>query len=80
MQPSAGGPPYLPTVASLGGMPTVELDDPICGVLLLFFIAAAATNMTILQINLRRDHKFFFSGLVFGFCVSTFFLVQYCTR
>jgi hypothetical protein len=67
----SSGPPYPPSAALLGGTPTVAVDDPISGVLLLFFVAAAATNMTIFQINRRRDHKFLFSGLVFGFCVSS---------
>ncbi|PKS05888.1 hypothetical protein jhhlp_007719 [Lomentospora prolificans] len=64
------GPPYLPPVAILGGQPTPSIDDPICGVLLVFFIAAAVFNMTVLQINLRRDHKFILSGLTFGFCMA----------
>lgn len=38
--------------------------------LLLFFIAGAATNMTILQVNLRRNHKFIISGMTFGFCMA----------
>ncbi|CAK7211360.1 hypothetical protein SEUCBS140593_001151 [Sporothrix eucalyptigena] len=64
------GPPYLPTTAGLGGTPTPKVDDPISAVLLLFFIAGAATNMTILQINRRRGHKFIISGMVFGFCMA----------
>ncbi|CAK7266180.1 hypothetical protein SEPCBS57363_001961 [Sporothrix epigloea] len=64
------GPPYPPTTAGLGGIPTPKLDDPICAVLLLFFVAGAATNMTILQVNRRRGHKFVISGMVFGFCMA----------
>jgi MFS family permease len=30
----------------------------------------AATHMAIFQINRRRDHKFFFSALLFGFCMA----------
>lgn len=67
-QPS--GPPYLPTVPQLGGVPTVDLDVPISAVLLALFVAGAATHMTILQINLRRKHKFLFSGVLFGFCMA----------
>lgn len=38
--------------------------------LLVLFVACAATHMTIFQINKKRDHKFLFSGLMFGFCMS----------
>ncbi|OAA68392.1 hypothetical protein SPI_00587 [Niveomyces insectorum RCEF 264] len=68
--PTAAGPPYLPTTAGLGGTPTPKVDDPVCAVLLVFFVAAAATNMTIFQINRRRDHKFVFSAMLFGFCMA----------
>src|SRR4051812_36148694 len=64
------GPPYLPQTAQLGGLPTVGVDVSISAVLLLFFIAGAATNMTIFQINRRREHKFIFSVLLFGFCMA----------
>ncbi|CAN8102359.1 unnamed protein product [Discula destructiva] len=64
------GPPYAPTTAALGGQPTPAVDNPICAVLLLFYVAAAATNMTIFQINRKRDHKFVFSALLFGFCMA----------
>ncbi|POS77378.1 hypothetical protein DHEL01_v204230 [Diaporthe helianthi] len=64
------GPPYAPTTALLGGHPRVSVDDPICAVLLLFFIAGAATHLTIFRINHKRDHKFVFSALLFGFCMA----------
>jgi len=64
------GPPYLPTSQGLGGQPVPSVDDPVAGVLLLFFVAAAATNMAIFQINRRREHKFLFSVLLFGFCMA----------
>ncbi|KAL1902252.1 hypothetical protein Sste5346_001228 [Sporothrix stenoceras] len=64
------GPPYAPTSAGLGGQPVPKVDDPISAVLLLFFIAGAATNMTILQVNMRRGHKFIISGMTFGFCMA----------
>jgi MFS family permease len=35
-----------------------------------FFISMAATHMTIFQLNRRRNHKFFFSALLFGFCMA----------
>ena len=64
------GPPYPPTTAGIGGTPDPKIDDPISAVLMVFFIAAAATNMTILQVNRRRGHKFVISGMVFGFCMA----------
>ncbi|KAK0722077.1 hypothetical protein B0T26DRAFT_770285 [Lasiosphaeria miniovina] len=66
----AQGPPYLPQTAQLGGVPTVGLDVPISAVLLVLFVAGAATNMTIFQFNRRHNYKFLFSGLLFGFCMA----------
>ncbi|EFX04049.1 hypothetical protein CMQ_977 [Grosmannia clavigera kw1407] len=62
-------PPYASTQAGLGGLPTPKVDIAICAVLLLFFAVGAATNMTIFQINRRRDHRFLFSAMTFGFCM-----------
>lgn len=42
-------------------------DVPIAACLLIFYIAGAAWNMTILQVNNRRGHKFIISGATFGF-------------
>ncbi|KAG9231784.1 hypothetical protein BJ875DRAFT_545088 [Amylocarpus encephaloides] len=64
------GGPYAASVASLGGLPTVNLDIPVCAVLLLLYISFAATNMTIFQVNKRRQHKFVLNALMFGFCMS----------
>lgn len=66
--PTSG--PYPPTTASLGGLPTVGVDVPLCGVFLALYIIAAVSNMTILQLNLRRGHKFVMSGMLFGFSMS----------
>ena len=63
-------PPYPPTTASLGGSPTVALDVPVCAVFLALFICGAVSHMTILQVNLRRGHKFLISGMMFGFCMA----------
>lgn len=68
--PPPSGPPYLPMVAQMGGIPTPNPDDIICGVLLLLFIIGAATHMIVFQINRRRGHKFVFSVLLFGFCMA----------
>lgn len=64
------GPPYLPPTASVGGVPTVKLDVPICAVFMFLYLTGAAGHMTILQINMRRGHKFIISGLMFGFCMA----------
>jgi hypothetical protein len=59
-------PPYRPTVWSLGGIPTKNVDIPITAVFLLLYIIGAATHMTIFQLNKRRGHKFIFNGALFG--------------
>jgi len=64
------GPPYPPTAAGLGGLPTTTLDDPIIAVFLFLFIVAAATHMTIFQVNRRRGKKFLMSAMTFGFCMA----------
>jgi hypothetical protein len=56
--------------AQIGGIPTIGLDVPICSVFIALFVSLAASHMTILQINLRRGHKFIFNGLCFGFAMS----------
>ncbi|KAH6983348.1 hypothetical protein BKA56DRAFT_655847 [Ilyonectria sp. MPI-CAGE-AT-0026] len=69
--PKISGPPYLiTTVATLGGTPVPSVDDPICGVLIAFFLASAIFNMAIYQINRKRNHKFLFSALFFGFSMA----------
>ncbi|KAI9891070.1 MAG: hypothetical protein M1814_003269 [Vezdaea aestivalis] len=70
MQPIPTKGPYLPGNAGLGRTPTRTPDIPISSVFLVLFIALAATHMTILQVNLRRGHKFIISGLCFGFCMA----------
>ncbi|KAI9752850.1 MAG: exocyst complex component exo84 [Chaenotheca gracillima] len=62
--------PYPPTVAALGGLPTVGLDVPITAVFLVLFLCSAVTHMTILQRNNRRGHKFVISGALFGFSMA----------
>lgn len=69
-QAQSGGGPYLPHQAVLGGLPTVDLDVPVCAVFLLLFIAGAIFNMAIFQINRKHGYKFLFSGLLFGFCMA----------
>ncbi|KAI1346080.1 hypothetical protein F5Y01DRAFT_298757 [Xylaria sp. FL0043] len=68
MQPS--GPPYASRNAGLGGLPEVIPDIPISAVFLALYLTSAIVNMTILQINLRRQHKFLVSGALFGFSMS----------
>lgn len=69
LQARSGG-PNAPKTASLGGIPSVIPDIPVCAVLMAFYIGFAAANMTILRINSRRGHKFILSGLLFGFCMA----------
>ncbi|KAF4493678.1 hypothetical protein FAGAP_10200 [Fusarium agapanthi] len=61
---------YPPTNASAGGVPSNDIDTPICAVFIFLYICFAATNMTILQKNRRRNHKFILSGVMFGFCMA----------
>lgn len=69
-QPTTHGAPWLPTIWTLGGIPKKSVDVPITAVFLLLFMIGAAAHMTILQLNLRRGHKFLFNGVLFGFCMS----------
>lgn len=60
----------MPQMAQMGGVPVPKVDDAISGVLIALFVTGAVLNMTILQINRRRSHKFILSGLLFGFCMA----------
>jgi Protein of unknown function (DUF3112) len=64
------GPPYAPQGSLIGGVPNVGVDIPISAVFLALFLVAAASHMTILQVNKKRGHKFIMSGLMFGFCMA----------
>ncbi|KAI9036664.1 uncharacterized protein KD926_001559 [Aspergillus affinis] len=68
LQPRTG--PYASTTASLGELPSITPDVPVSAVFIAIFIAFAATNLTILQKNLRRNHKFVISGAMFGFSMA----------
>ena len=48
----------------------MRTDVPIAAVFLVLFLVGAVTHMTILQVNLRRKHKFIISGVTFGFCMA----------
>ncbi|KAI1915132.1 hypothetical protein LOZ39_002996 [Ophidiomyces ophidiicola] len=67
---TAGGPPYLPQSAGLGGIPTVSVDVPICSVFVAIFLVAAVSHMRLFRLNLSRGHKFIPSAVTFGFCVA----------
>ncbi|KAI0905480.1 hypothetical protein F4823DRAFT_610985 [Ustulina deusta] len=69
-QMQQSGPPYASRYAGIGGLPEVIPDIPISAVFLALYLCSAITNMTILQINLRRQHKFIISGALFGFSMS----------
>ncbi|OAL00939.1 hypothetical protein IQ06DRAFT_304648 [Phaeosphaeriaceae sp. SRC1lsM3a] len=64
------GPPYFPTVWSLGGTPSKSVDIPITAVFLALFMISAAWHMTIFQKNNKRGHKFVFNAALFGFSMS----------
>ncbi|KAI1770256.1 hypothetical protein F4818DRAFT_455773 [Hypoxylon cercidicola] len=63
------GPPYAPTMAIVGGVPSPAIDDPVAAVLLLLFLLSAAAHMAILRINKQRHLKFVFSGMLFALCL-----------
>ncbi|KAF2645385.1 hypothetical protein P280DRAFT_118496 [Massarina eburnea CBS 473.64] len=64
------GPPYRPTVWSLGGLPDKKVDIPITAVFLVLYMIGAAVHMTIFQRNRKRGHKFVFNAALFGFSMS----------
>ncbi|KAI9167038.1 hypothetical protein HJFPF1_03157 [Paramyrothecium foliicola] len=64
------GPPYASQDAQLGGLPVTTVDVPISAVFVAIFIGLAALNMTILQLNRKRGHKFLLSGVFFGFSMA----------
>lgn len=67
---AVSGPPYALPIAMVGGVPTPSVDDPIAGVLIVIFLSLAAVHMTILQTNMKKEHKFIFSGLLFGLSMA----------
>jgi hypothetical protein len=60
--------PFTPPDAILGGASTKSIDVLITVVLVLF-LAGAATHMTIYNLNSKRGHKFILSDLFFDFCM-----------
>lgn len=64
------GPPYASRFAAPGGVPSILPDVPISVIFLVIYLGFAITNMTILQVNMRRQHKFLISGALFGFSTS----------
>ncbi|KAK3305162.1 uncharacterized protein B0T15DRAFT_415409, partial [Chaetomium strumarium] len=64
------GPPYPPSTAPLGGVPTSAIDIPISATLLALFALGGASHLFVFVRNKRRNHKFIFSVLLFGFCVT----------
>ncbi|KAI1403635.1 hypothetical protein F4819DRAFT_450637 [Hypoxylon fuscum] len=64
------GPPYAPTTAGVGGIPSIIPDVPISATFVAFYVGFAVTNMTIYQINCRRGHKFIPTIALFGFCMA----------
>ncbi|EDU41965.1 repeatdomain containing protein [Pyrenophora tritici-repentis] len=68
MAPSkdAQGPPYIPMVWPLGGLPVKGVDVPAQTVFMIFFIIGAAVHMTIFRKNKARGHKFLPNLFIFG--------------
>lgn len=64
------GPPYLPSVWGLGGIPKKGVDIPITAVFLFLFLTGAISHMAIFKLNKKRGHKFFFNFFLFAFCMS----------
>ncbi|RYP90078.1 hypothetical protein DL770_003770 [Monosporascus sp. CRB-9-2] len=52
----------------IGGTPTPEVDDPVCGALLILFLLSAAAHLVVLRANMRIGLKFAFSGMMCGLC------------
>ncbi|KAK1542045.1 hypothetical protein CPAR01_05432 [Colletotrichum paranaense] len=69
-QQTPKGPPYAPVTALLGLTPTVNVDVPICAVLIVFFLSGFVLNITIFRRNKARGHKFLPSVLLAGFCMA----------
>lgn len=62
--------PYRSTVATVGGLPTTHLDVPVCAVFIVLYLVAFASHITLFRRNLARGHRFIFSGMIGGFCMS----------
>lgn len=56
--------------AVIGLVPTVHTDVPIDAVFIALFVTLAASHMTLFQLNNRKQHKFLFSAMMFGFSMS----------
>lgn len=54
----------------MGGLPTPGVDIPVVSVFICLYLIGAVFNMTFLQRNLKRGHKFLISGALFGFCMA----------
>jgi hypothetical protein len=78
VQPVTSGPPYMPHIASLGGLPNTSTDVPVSAVFIAIFVCLAAVHMTLFQTNRARGHFFIFSALTFGFCMAR--IVTYIMR
>ncbi|KAL2130047.1 hypothetical protein VTI74DRAFT_6958 [Chaetomium olivicolor] len=63
-------PPYPPSTAPLGGVPTRDPDIPASAALLALFAVSALAHLFLFRYNKRHGHKFIFSVLLFGFSLS----------
>jgi len=62
--------PYPPRTAGFGGVPSLNVDVPITSVFMVLYLGFAAANMVIFQKNRKRNHKFLFSAILFGFSMA----------
>ncbi|KAK5727861.1 hypothetical protein LTR17_012404 [Elasticomyces elasticus] len=63
------GPPYAPTTAAIGGLPTVPVDVPICAVFLALYFSGTVANLATFKINWKHGHHFLISWALGGaFC------------
>src|SRR5438309_2287112 len=60
----AGGPPYLANTATVGGVPTVPTDVPICSVLLALYLIVTIVQVVILRRNRKNERRFKLSVLL----------------
>ncbi|KAI5195250.1 hypothetical protein E4T39_08291 [Aureobasidium subglaciale] len=63
-----GSAPYRPEAQSLGGIPTIPVDIPVCAVFMVLYIIAGALHMGTFTKNKKAGRKFIFGGMMFGLC------------
>lgn len=69
MATPSSGPMGMPP-AILGGVPSHNVDMPVCAVIIACYLAVGATHMTIFQKNRIAKRIFLPSALCFGFSMA----------